>query len=226
MSLQSPVPEVLYKYCPHERVDVLQNRKIAFTRGQALNDIFEMQPNASLQFPGSTTSPEEEERLVRETLEEAFILCLSDSWHNIPLWSYYAEGHGGFVIGLASAHPFFADLTLDRVQYEENYPVVDHKSGFFKAVFHKFKGWRHEQEWRCFHVPSEDGVEFSEHGPDVYLYGFDPALICEVILGNRIITEHRCEILGALRLAEYGHVKVYDAVPDRHAWKLQRQPCK
>src|SRR5262245_21657453 len=38
-------PVTLYKYCPPERFDVLQNGKIRFTPPAVLNDPFEMSPS-------------------------------------------------------------------------------------------------------------------------------------------------------------------------------------
>ena len=98
---------ILYKYCPPERASILHEHKIAYSHRSALNDVFEMQPSVQLQFSGKLTSPANDRKIVHETLDSALVLCLSETWDNIPMWSYYADGHKGFVIGLAAGHGFF-----------------------------------------------------------------------------------------------------------------------
>ena len=69
-----------------------------------------MQPLVDLQYPGTTTSRKDDYRIADGTLENIIVLCLSDAWDTIPMWSYYAEAHKGFVIGLDSAHEFYSNL--------------------------------------------------------------------------------------------------------------------
>jgi hypothetical protein len=221
----SPIvpPPVLYKYCPHERVDILRNRQIAFSRRSALNDVFEMRPFVDLQYPGTTTSREDDDRIVSGALEDIVVLCLSDAWDNIPMWSYYAEAHKGFVIGLDSGPEFCSNL--GPVTYTRDYPVVDLDSGFRRAIFHKSEQWRHEREWRSFRF---DNKEYSNPGNhhDVHLCHFQPDLIREVVLGHRMDDKTRSELRMSLCTAEYQHVRVYQAAPDDHTWRLVRQPAK
>jgi hypothetical protein len=223
---QTVPPPVLYKYCPHDRVDILKNRQLAFSRRSALNDVFEMQPHVDLQYPGTTTSREEDNRIVNGTLEGIIVLCLSDAWDNIPMWSYYAEAHKGFVIGLDSAHEFCSNL--EPVTYSQDYPVVDLESGFSRAIFHKFEQWKHEREWRSFRMFAFDSKEYLQpKGRDgVYLYDFPPGLVREVVLGHRMCAKTKSELRTSLCTPEYRHVCVYQAAPDDRAWRLVRQPVK
>jgi hypothetical protein len=226
--VDSPVvrPPVLYKYCPPERADMLKSRQIAFSSRLALNDIFEMRALVDLQYPGTTTSREDDDRIVSGALENIIVLCLSDAWDNIPMWSYYAGAHTGFVIGLDSAPEFCSNL--GPVTYSLDYPVVDFESGFNRPIFHKSEQWKHEREWRSFRMLAFNGKEYShpENNHDVYLDHFSPDLVREVFLGHRMTADTRRTLCASLCTPEYQHVCVYEAAPDDHAWRLVRRPVK
>ena len=78
--------QVLYKYCSPLRLDMLENRQLAFCHGSVLNDIFEMKPlvtfnheertrvgrHLPVKYQGSKTLPEtpqeEDERNAKAVL--------------------------------------------------------------------------------------------------------------------------------------------------------------
>jgi hypothetical protein len=219
---QKALPPVLYKYMGPDRADFFKNRQMAFSGSSALNDIFEMQPMVDLQFLGTVTSQVDDERHVRETLAEAaFILCLSESWDNIPMWSYYAQAHQGFVVGLHSGHAFFEGRKPEPVEYCKEYPVVNHATGFRDAVFKKFEQWKHECEWRSLAGPLSE-YDHPVCREDVVLQKFSADLIAEVILGHRMDKRLMKCLLKYLFTAEYQDVTVYQTKPVEHNWKLER----
>lgn len=240
---------MLYKYCPSERVDILAHQKIAFSHRSALNDIFEMRPRVAfnreaymqarntvtLQHPHQPVPPEttqeDDEKAVSGTLDEALVLCLSDAWDIIPMWSYYAQAHTGFVIGLDSTHSFFSPFPIKAVTYSVEYPEVNYDVMFSEAWFHKFDQWKHEREWRCVRIRGYGGVPYTlpirksstEEITDVCLYPLPPEIIREIVLGYRITDSDRENILNHLKTDPYTHVDIYEATPDRHAWRLDRK---
>lgn len=230
-------PSVLYKYCGADRLDVLRNRLIRFTQRDELNDIYEMKPQVVVDqesrergraqlaknYPQvlniPTRTAEEEKQLVENVMDTALVLSLSASWDIIPMWSYYAKAHQGFVIGFDAQHPFLAGC--NRVHYTQDYPTLS--NSFEPALFWKFEQWSHEHEWRAFR-------NLERESPDqtlcarVYLYSFDPAAIVEVVVGHRASKDLRCLILGVLRDEVYRNVQAYQAVPDNNRWTLLRKP--
>ena len=221
----SRIPNILYKYMGMERASIFACRRFAFTAHCLLNDIFEMRPKVSLNTSSLLARHDDETMIVHSTLDEAAVLCLSESWDIIPMWSYYAESHEGFGVGLSLASSFFSGREPIPVSYCQEYPVVTLEAGFRDAVYTKFDQWQHEHEWRCLAVPSEDGQKY-EHpvGKNgVYLAELEPDLIAEVILGHRIDNETERYILGPLKSSEYAHVQIYRAKPDPNAWRLTRQ---
>jgi hypothetical protein len=230
-------PRALYKYCGPDRMDVLRNRCIRFTQRQYLNDIYEMRPTVVFDEGAYTTArgklanthPEirdipvttsaEHENAVDSTLQRALVLSLSSEWDIIPMWSYYADSHKGFVIGFNIADPFLAKSTRP-VTYTTTFPVMD--NNFEPAIYHKFEQWKHEHEWRSLRVLEHDFPD-QTLCDDTHLFRFSPDAIIEVILGNRMNEDHKCQILENLKDPAYGHVEVFEAVPDSNAWALQRK---
>lgn len=120
---------LLYKYCPPERVDVLQSGLIAYTEPLVFNDPFEFElilsnpspENVALAKARDLAADNAErsrldrqiERLqdlegqVRLTLEQAArsvgILSLSKTPDNLLMWAHYAKNHTGFLLGIDTA---------------------------------------------------------------------------------------------------------------------------
>jgi hypothetical protein len=224
-------------------VDILANQRIAFSQRSALNDIFELRPRVTLdgrtynearrklisQNPYMPVPPDatqkEDEKIINGTLDEALILCLSEAWDIIPMWSYYADAHKGFVLGFNATHDFFSPFSMRAVQYSTDFPEVNYLIGFGEAIFNKFEQWEHEREWRCFRLAGYGGDSYSHPDgvTDVFLYALPPDAIQEIVLGHRMEDANKEEILSYVSTAAYKRVEVYQAVPDKYAWRLERR---
>ena len=225
---------ILYKYCTAERMDILRNRQIRFTQGEQLNDIFEMKPTVDLDEKAHNrelkklaeshnceiepSTREKDVALVYRTLEEALVLSLSSEWNLIPMWSYYADGHKGLVIGFNRCKQLLSDAK--QVNYTNEYPVVT--SGFADAIFNKHEQWRHESEWRSLRVLSCSAPD-QTLCKDIHLYRFSPDTVAEVIIGHRMTASDRCMVLESLNDPEYDHVKRFEICPDQNQWRLQKR---
>lgn len=127
-----------YKYI----LDILLNQKLYSASFRNLNDNFEGQfyyeepPN----FPRYRLNPNKEEHLS--------ICSFSKNYTSHLMWSHYADGHRGFVIG----------FDIDETQYDVvmvNYNGLSTFSYFpikledLKVVFlNKLKEWSYEEEYR------------------------------------------------------------------------------
>ena len=83
------------------------------------------------------------------------ILCLSRRCDHILMWSHYADGHKGFVVGFDSNHPFFHDdgktSLCGDVTYQNELPEIilsSEKKGDTAPLFHKSDVWAYEEEVR------------------------------------------------------------------------------
>jgi hypothetical protein len=81
------------------------------------------------------------------------ILCLSDKYDNLLMWSHYADSHKGICIqfDMNKARNYF--LRILNVDYSDLYPVinpaVDNESIMYtKALLTKSTAWQYEDEWR------------------------------------------------------------------------------
>ena len=75
------------------------------------------------------------------------ILSLSATPYNHLLWSYYAEGHSGFVVGLKIKPD--QDLVLEEVEYTENFRLNDDEIDAKNILLKKHAIWAHEKEYRA-----------------------------------------------------------------------------
>jgi hypothetical protein len=75
------------------------------------------------------------------------VLCFSRDWQNPVLWSHFADGHRGMVLGFD-----VNDDLLKNVNYVAARPVfrnIDERT-VHKLLFTKFQDWQYEQETRVF----------------------------------------------------------------------------
>lgn len=146
------------------------------------------------------------------------LLCLSEISDDILMWSHYTRNHAGFVIGLHTDHPFFADRPLLDVVYREervlmgqsvkqNDPTREEQIN--ALIRRKSPHWRYEREWRqvfvlkqC--VPEED----KETGIMNYFKSFSGDLIAEVIIGCRTDIGLVNEIRGLLADGRFSQAKL------------------
>ena len=125
------MPDILYKYLPPSRVDVLEHGRIRFSPVAELNDPFESRPRVrpnrgyvEHRARAEGRSEEDVQRVVArftafvekggtDTLWQAInaefgILSLSaDPLHPV-MWGQYADSYRGYVLGLDAHHPWLA----------------------------------------------------------------------------------------------------------------------
>ncbi len=111
-------------------------------------------------------------RRVSDQLRRLRMFCLGSVPDSVQMWSYYADGHQGVMLGFhiglledACKIPVekvtYADKLpevlsrekyptayLDVYAYNEDEPEVDHARSAHLWSYTKARGWEHEQEWR------------------------------------------------------------------------------
>ena len=133
--------------------DILGERRIKISRISKLNDPFDFQVSFD------NTTPQAYVKGFRnhfKQIDKKFgIICFSEGFDNVLMWSHYAVKHHGLVIGLD-----IDDKMLTQVDYLPIAPRVISKDGKCKGCPHRFVGlmnsvmrtkaidWAYEKEWR------------------------------------------------------------------------------
>lgn len=170
---------LLYKYYSPERLSVLDNLQVRFTRLSDLNDPYEgrfqlgARPDEKVAAETDDYSAEkaEVEVFVRSTLGVLGVFCCGTDPASEVMWAHYAGEHRGFVIGLNRAlAPFKGqafiwssygtkiDLskmrgfgTFREVEYvDEPFSIPFGGNTPLDALFRKKTKWSYEQEVRIF----------------------------------------------------------------------------
>lgn len=205
----SPVPPVLYKYLPPERIDLLESMELRFSRPSQFNDTFDthyLVPKAQ----GSKGT------LARFRLRNRLgILCLSERPDNHLMWVHYARKHTGFVLGFDASADFFHEDSriLRKVIYQDGPSVLPEPD--LTACFHKSKEWTYEQEWRCVR-------EFESSEPRTV--AINSLLITQIILGSQMETWQIARIVQYATAFEMTHTQFRLSSPSKNSWVIENNP--
>jgi hypothetical protein len=208
MPVVQTVPVVLYKYFPPERISVLENMEIRFSRPSEFNDAFD----TDYLVPISQGSAAKAERLrLRNKLG---IFCLTERADNHLMWVHYAQNHTGFVLGFSAGASFFRDnnRVLDKVSYR-NRPKVFGQADV-NVCFYKSDKWRYEREWRCVR-----SFELSESR----VVGIEPGLISQIILGSQMEPWQIARIVQYASAYEMKDVQFFRSFPSRKSWTFENK---
>lgn len=284
MSALTP-PEILYKYLPPERLDVLSNGLIRYTQFGAFNDPFDGHPHftalstdddmkervaqiipeeiqraygslppekqsqtpyelfyAIAMWQAKQTGPATLENMtaitpfiqnwLRENLDKHIgALSLSEVANSVLMWSHYAYGHAGFVLGFDARHPYFnARLSevdefrhLRRVEYRNerpNAPLSD-LSGI-EMFLVKSTDWAYEKEWRIMR-PLADSENVADAQPlSVHLFRYSSDAIKVVVFGARLLQPTKSALLEVLAAQPaLRHVVLKQAFIDRQNYRVR-----
>jgi hypothetical protein len=137
--------QTLYKYRGFSNfeyaIDIILNQRLFAADFRTLNDPMEgrFRYNKSFMDRGMVRS------MIIEKGEYG-ILSLSGTPDNHLLWSYYAEGHSGFAIGV-KVKPG-QDVILKPVEYVDDFSLQGGNEGATDVLCRKHMTWAHEQEFR------------------------------------------------------------------------------
>ncbi len=112
------------------------------------------------------------------------IYSMSKRWNNMSMWAKYANNHTGYCLEFKNEGLFSKAYEVDYSNKEITVDFTDLNAvnGYF--FFHKSSEWSNEEEVRIV-TPSHIQPPTS----------FDPALLTRVILGYRISTEDKSQII-------------------------------
>lgn len=239
------VPETLFKYRKFNgrTESIFRDNALYFSKPRDLNDPFECKiadagnyssaeiidylvgrgmpkPAAVSVALKNAADPSYIVSLIEKNKNEIFnndcILCLSKCPDSILMWSYYSEGHTGFVLGfdllvdpLFFAYPIHPNYVSDYPAFKyltENDKILTH------GMFSKSKLWDREEEIRIIKRQSPSG-----------LYKFSKKCLTQVIFGCKTEDAERNKLIKYLKDYGYDHVRLKRAVPSKISYALEIQ---
>ncbi|WP_243384113.1 DUF2971 domain-containing protein [Geothrix alkalitolerans] len=176
--------------------------------------------------------------LMDELNEKLGILSLSRTFSNLLMWSHYADGHKGFVIGFDSMHKFFRQKSPDKhdtspylVSYTTQRSLIkpDEHDAYTKVLCQKPLDWAYEEEVRIFRNFSDVAVppNMDKSGYPIYLVDIPDDCIKKIFIGahaspnfkNRIIKQ----VFNKIPKAQILEMKMSDSKYQLECHRL-RQP--
>jgi hypothetical protein len=143
--------------------------------------------------------PANESRLTARVAEELStygVACFAESDTDIPMWSYYADGHRGVCLRFRSQPLYIPKwegcMPPVPVKYKRNYPKLSfYRDSAFNRMLAliatKSHVWRHEREWRIVRRGGPGSVQFN------------PVALDAVILGCKMPEEDKTRVEDMLR---------------------------
>ncbi len=139
------------------------------------------------------------------------ILCLTESFDNLTMWSHYADNHKGFVLGFNPekniTDPAKCFIKLKKINYTYNRPSITYfdfskdkktrKHNLINDIFYtKGKDWAYENEWRQVNKLSDADKIIEDK---VYLFNYNIESVESIYLGWNMNKENELEILNCVK---------------------------
>lgn len=163
--------------------------------------------------------------MLRESIKEFKMLCLSENYKDILMWSHYSDGHRGVVLQLnKKALEKDFKIPVKEVIYPERgyYPSIkdfnnnDHEEIFLKT---KSSQWIYEKEWRILkHVENKKEIEMLGK-----VYTFGKNVITGIILGCNISEPDKDRIYMWREYCEPKPI-IYRAIKDKNFYAIKIDP--
>ena len=164
-------------------------------------------------------------KLLPESIKEFKILCLSENYKDILMWSHYSAGHRGVVLQIdTEALEKDFRIHVKEVIYPNDgyYPSIkDFNNNDFEEIFLKTKScqWKHEKEWRILkHVESKKEIEMLGK-----VYAFGRNVITGIILGCNISEADKDRIHMWREYCEPKPI-IYRAIKDENFYSIKIDP--
>lgn len=208
------VPSTLYKYCPPERVDILESFQVRFSPPSDFHDTFDthIAPAAS-----NRQTPDQPKVRLAQAMQrhQLGVFCLTELPDNQLMWVNYARNHTGFVLGFRTDDPFFHEegRVLRKVVYQSSPPLFD-PPDVENSCFYKSPEWEYEKEWRYMRSFARS---------EERLVGIGENLITEIILGYQMEQWNISRIslcMAALNMSP----AFFLSTPEHSRWKFVNRP--
>ena len=190
--------------------------------------------------------------VIPEAVDRAVgVLSLTEKPDHPLMWSHYANNHSGFALAFDETNEFFRSPrhgqpddagSARRVSYSSERPHFDPlldmsliekmtdedaMSFFDKMFFTKSQSWDYEEEWRMIKGLKQADRVLQDPIGNVYLFSIPPACIVSVILGERMVSDRRQQIIEFLKTDKrYPHVTLFQARSSAQKFTIELHPIK
>ena len=225
----------LHKYVTIDTLKKIVRGTIRFTQPGAFNDPFELVPelhapetdnkniniNFDLQAPRRKPAVGElpdnfrsefcsdfnSRKIVKELNNSVGILCLSQTYNSILMWSHYADEYKGAIVTFKKDHDFFNGLI--EIDYRESRPKKDISAYIdseepvpISELCVKPKDWQYESEVRIIRSLNDcEKVGYSEKYP-IYVMDIPIECIKSITLGERTPIIQQREIYELIKASD------------------------
>jgi hypothetical protein len=170
-----------------------------------------------------------------------YILCLSQTYSNILMWSHYAEHHKGVVLKFRRMTNNLFSVSK-KINYSLNMPsILNHKNfienlingtelfssvaaveEIFSKIWHtKSIDWKYEEEWRIVLPATPEDIKAGV-SKDYYDIPFSPDDLLAIYLGCKIEENQKEKIINILK-NNFPLAKIYQMKEDESLFKLNEQ---
>ena len=237
---------LIFKYLPPERIDVIDSLSIRITQPVSLNDPFEyynlfdfseyLTPNPQNDKVIAYTNElitEELHKSINKSINESFgIISFSKKELNNLLWAYYAKNSTGYVLGLNPSNESFVSKIktlqsdFNEVEYSKARPKfkiedlrIDHSFLCRKPI-----DWFYEEEIRFIDKFDTDlnQIGRDEYDQIIYLKKIQKEAIKEVIIGNRMEHKNIDKIINCIKSNSI-RCDLYILILDKDEYKLHKE---
>jgi hypothetical protein len=175
----------LYRFlCAKYAKTSIESGRLKVSRINELNDPFEFLP--------ADISNEKHKRALRRWKEERNkdfgLICFSEEWSNLLLWSHYADKHRGIALGFDVAEQDIFRVSYESKRFEipfccKTKQIIGGEEVLEALLSTKSVDWKYEAEHRFFCRLSECTQKCTESG-SLYFEKFSSSLVLrEVLVG-------------------------------------------
>jgi len=222
----------LHKYISIDTLKKIIGGSIRFTQPGAFNDPFELVPelhspgtdstnlniNFDLQAPrrnppigelpddfrSEFCSDFNSRKIVQELNKSVGILCLTQTYNSLLMWSHYADEYRGAIVTFNKEHEFFKGLI--EIDYRENRPKKDISAYLSDAepvpiseLCIKPKDWQYESEVRVIRSLNDCKKVVDDENYPIYVKDIPNECIKSVTLGERTPVAQQREIFDLIK---------------------------
>lgn len=207
--------KILYKYKGIENIehifDILINKCLFCAPKEKLNDPMEgyfIEPNPTEEGIRDMRSS----RKTPEDWDNYCIASLSECNDNFLMWSHYASGHSGLVIGIEVLSNDVDPIDYVDVMLTELVSSIGERNNTVrKSLLTKHLCWKYEEEWRVLNSARDHEIYNGNH----YYFRSITSVICgsKMKESTREAIGYVCKALGIKlqkALMENGKVRIVD----------------
>lgn len=232
-------PKILYKYRTTEQTLMfLDNSNAYFAKAEEFNDPFECKMNIETHvtskqltnylqtqhYAGNIAQKAQEmladpeklhavtQKAINRVIDTLGIFCCSTACDNILMWAHYAHNHEGFCLEFDISEDIDFFCFPKKVEYDAKYPSINyytHSEEVTNALFHKYKDWEYEKEYRI--------IKLGFNG----LHEMKPLALKNIIVGCKTSETDLRKVIEKVQQNDvWKHIGFKRAVLDNEAYKL------